>query len=130
MMKHARLALTLAAALTGCAGVTAAPGTDSAAVSVTEPSVNRITTADTAAEITTAAEMGSETAAASDNRLTLDDAKQIFSDTHPDIPVEVAKLEGDAYYIEGREGSRIYKMKISTETGAVYLDKTITTGPR
>ena len=114
-MKHTRLILILTAVLTGCAAAPAAdiPETASVAVTATEA-------AGSAAAIPAASE---DTAAG----LTLDDAKKVFSDTHPDIPIEVAKLEGDAYYIEGREGNKIYKMKIGTASGTVYLDKTITT---
>lgn len=120
-MKNRLYVLALTAALTGCAGAPAATGTITApaAVTVTE-------TAIPAAEEPTAANVS----AAARTSLSLDDAKDVFSETHPDIPIEVAKLEGDVYYIQGYEGSKIYKMKIGVDSGTIYLDKVITTGRR
>lgn len=59
---------------------------------------------------------------------TLDEAKAEFSVRHPNADISVAKLEGDVYYIEGWEGSTVYKMKFSVYNGDIYLDKTIPTG--
>ncbi|MFV0399881.1 MAG: hypothetical protein ACK5LX_04580 [Oscillospiraceae bacterium] len=94
-----------------------------------------VAAASSAAETPVPAASSSETEAVSSSEastasasFSLEDAKTAFSAQHPGADIQVAKLEGNAYYIEGWEGNTLYKMKFSTTGGEVLLDKTITTG--
>ena len=46
---------------------------------------------------------------------TLEDAESDFKKLHPDAELTVAKEEGDAYYLEGWQGSRLTKMNFSKD---------------
>lgn len=58
-------------------------------------------------------------------KLSLSDAEDLFYEHHSNAKINVSKKEGNVYYIEGKEGTTIYKMKIDCNTSEIYLDKNI-----
>lgn len=60
-------------------------------------------------------------------KLSLSDAEDLFYEHHSKAKINVSKKEGNVYYIEGKEGTTIYKMKIDCDSSEIYLDKTINT---
>ncbi|GEM_PF-5884805 len=134
-MKKKLLMITFTAALTACSPVS---GQNAAAASIDIPhtQASPVVTIGQTREATpesitqteeTAQETIVQTTAAA---VTIDEARQIFTRQHPGVPIEIAKQEGDVYYIQGYSGNNIYKMKIDIMSGEIYLNKTIQTGRR
>lgn len=65
-----------------------------------------------------------------DKAFSLENARDSFTEYHPDAEIFVAKREGNVYYVEGYDGAVIYKMKFKTDDGEVVLDLTVDTSRR
>lgn len=111
LFRSSLLLLSAAALLAGCSQTVASSNGGISAGSVASGAA--VASSKTASAVNTA------------EALTLEDAKDLFLEAHPDAEITVAKREGDVYYIEGRSGTVIYKMKFLAASGEVVLDKTI-----